>query len=383
MMQQLMSLAPQYGPHGSQDRRGVRAHRHHRHTDHDAESGESSSTEPSPRGEAAVLEELRWAAMKKKNKKMKASAAVASGPLSSGTAAKANVEALPPAAGWQGFSMEEARSHAQSCTRKIREKQPREVLADLQRGNARFWTGAATRPEVSAFERRALIMQQYPATAILGCSDSRVPIEIVFDQGLGDMFVVRVAGNLLDCSTAASLQYAVTNLKVKVLVVMGHEGCGAIKAALGELESIDDQAQALVQSLQRIRDGLDVDRLNLVSDFRARDREAVVTNVRRTVEQITQCECIMRSVNNKELIVVGAFYEISSGIVDFFLEVSAEDPLVLAPARGVLTRMISNPPTPIIKPDAPPPTPKKDVPAFPPFLFKPASPRLSRKPSLM
>jgi carbonic anhydrase len=75
--------------------------------------------------------------------------------------------------------------------------------------------------QVSAFERRALIMQQYPSVAILGCSDSRVPIEIVFDQGLGDMFVIRVAGNCLDTTTTASLQYAVQHLHVKLIVVMG------------------------------------------------------------------------------------------------------------------------------------------------------------------
>ena len=95
----------------------------------------------------------------------------------------------------------------------------------------RFWSGAANRPEKSAFERRALINKQFPSTAILGCSDSRVPTEIVFDQGLGDMFVVRGAGNSLEMATTASLQYAVHHLKVKVLVVMGHEACGAVKAA--------------------------------------------------------------------------------------------------------------------------------------------------------
>merc|ERR1719331_1415618 len=96
---------------------------------------------------------------------------------------------------------------------------PSEVLQGLQRGNARFWAGKASRPESSAFERRALIMQQFPCVAILGCSDSRVPIEIVFDQGLGDIFVIRVAGNFADETTMASLEYAVKHLQVKVLVV--------------------------------------------------------------------------------------------------------------------------------------------------------------------
>merc|ERR1712137_1245774 len=95
----------------------------------------------------------------------------------------------------------------------------------------RFWMGIANSPEVSAFQRRALIMSQFPRVAILGCSDSRVPTEIVFDQSLGDIFVVRVAGNVLDLAAAASLEYAIHHLKVKVVIVLGHEGCGAVKAA--------------------------------------------------------------------------------------------------------------------------------------------------------
>jgi carbonic anhydrase len=107
-----------------------------------------------------------------------------------------------------GFSMEDAMAHSNLNAAKHRARTPTRVLDDLQRGNTRFWMGVATRPEVSAFERRALIMQQHPSVAILGCSDSRVPIEIVFDQGLGDMFVIRVAGNCLDKTTVGSLEYA-------------------------------------------------------------------------------------------------------------------------------------------------------------------------------
>lgn len=91
-----------------------------------------------------------------------------------------------------------------------------DVCVRLQ-GNARFWMGLAERPEMSAMERRALIMAQSPKVAVLGCSDSRVPIEIVFDQGLGDIFAVRVAGNIYGDSTAASLDYAVAHLKVGVV----------------------------------------------------------------------------------------------------------------------------------------------------------------------
>ena len=117
----------------------------------------------------------------------------------------------------RGPTMEEAIEMNAERQRELAEVQPREVLRQLQEGNSRFWMGLAQRPEMSAMERRALIMQQSPRVAILGCSDSRVPIEIVFDQGLGECFAVRVAGNVYSAATAASLDYAVAHLKVKLV----------------------------------------------------------------------------------------------------------------------------------------------------------------------
>merc|ERR1739848_668569 len=111
--------------------------------------------------------------------------------------------------------------------------------------------------ETSAFERRALISKQFPSTAILGCSDSRVPVEIIFDQGLGDMFVIRVAGNCLDTTTIASLQYAVHHLKIKVLIVMGPEGCGAVKAAQLPVDAINKEPESLGTLLKGMRKGLE------------------------------------------------------------------------------------------------------------------------------
>lgn len=221
-----------------------------------------------------------------------------------------------------GLSMAEARRRIEAAAANSKEKTPSEVLAELQRGNARFWTGNAKRPEKNAFDRRSLIMQQFPCVAVLGCSDSRVPTEIVFDQGLGDMFVVRVAGNCLDTSTSASLEYAVHHLKVKVLLVMGHEGCGAVKAAGLPMEQIEQESASLARILKGMKQGLDEDRLSHIIDEKAHDREAVVTNVTRQIEQLTEDEAMMQKVREQELIIIGAFYEISSGIVDFFPEVS-------------------------------------------------------------
>jgi carbonic anhydrase len=223
---------------------------------------------------------------------------------------------------WQGFSMADARKRNEELKSTFNDLTPQEVLASLQRGNARFWTGNAVRPETSAFERRALIMQQFPLTAVLGCSDSRVPVEVVFDQALGEMFVVRVAGNCLDTSTKASLQYAVNHLKVKVLMVMGHEFCGAVKAAQLPFETISKEPESLATALKLMKAGLEESRLANIYDSRAFDREAVITNVRRQVEGVCQDPTVMQKVANKELIIVGCFYEISSGIVDFFMEVT-------------------------------------------------------------
>ena len=137
-----------------------------------------------------------------------------------------------------GWSMAEAMEAAKKDAAKMAKMTPRKVLQSLQRGNMRFYLGHASRPEKSAFHRQALISQQFPSTAVLGCSDSRVSVEIVFEQGLGDMFVVRVAGNCLGLTTRASLEYAVHHLNIKVLMVMGYEGCGAIKAAGLPLDQI-------------------------------------------------------------------------------------------------------------------------------------------------
>ena len=220
---------------------------------------------------------------------------------------------------WKGFSMEDAMQHATTAAAAARERTPTQVLEQLQRGNARFWMGMSQRPEANAFQRRALIMQQWPSVCIIGCSDSRVPIEIIFDQGLGDVFVVRVAGNCLGTSVTASLEYAVHHLNVKCLVVMGHEGCGAVRASGLPVSALEKEPPALRDALLAMKEGIDEERLASIHDPRARDREAVVTNVVSQLERLSkQHPFIMEKVSKQELLVTGAFYEISSGIVDFF-----------------------------------------------------------------
>eukprot|EP00668_Euglena_longa_P032082 GGOE01041368.1.p1 GENE.GGOE01041368.1~~GGOE01041368.1.p1 ORF type:complete len:488 (-),score=150.57 GGOE01041368.1:1283-2698(-) len=200
-----------------------------------------------------------------------------------------------------------------------KKRTPRQVLLDLQRGNGRFWMGRSQRPELNAMERRALIIAQAPSVCVLGCSDSRVPVEIIFDQGLGDIFVVRVAGNVLDCSSHGSIEYAVKHLDVKVVMVLGHEGCGAVRGAMGmSCSDIDREPSHLKEVLHGIRDQLPMRHLMEIQDHRARDREAVVSCSSLQMRLLMETDIIAQRVAEGSLIVCGAFYEITSGIVDFF-----------------------------------------------------------------
>jgi carbonic anhydrase len=192
---------------------------------------------------------------------------------------------------------------------------PDEAIRALKLGNARFFGGQAQRPEASAAERRAQILGQTPFGVVLSCSDSRVPTEIVFDQGLGDLFITRVAGNVIDRTTLGSIEYAVGHLKTHVVVVMGHEGCGAVKAALlppGDRARETENIQFL---LDQIAPGLE--KLPAIRDEKAKMREAVIANVRVQVQKLKKVPFIQDAMTSKKIAVIGAFYEITSGAVDF------------------------------------------------------------------
>jgi len=185
----------------------------------------------------------------------------------------------------------------------------------LKSGNSRFFGGMARRPEMSANERRAQILQQTPFAVVLGCSDSRVPIEIVYDQGLGDIFAVRVAGQVVEPATAGSVEYAVKHLKTKVLVVMGHEGCGAVKAAMLTPEELKGEPEHVQYLLNQITPA--VAKIGKIRDPKAKMREAVMANVRKQVALAKENPGVKAAIAKNELAVVGAYYEISSGQVDF------------------------------------------------------------------
>lgn len=115
-------------------------------------------------------------------------------------------------------------------------------------GNLRFITGNSNHPHQDFQRLRSIAPKQKPIAAILGCADSRVPAEIVFDQGFGDVFVCRVAGNIATAEELASLEYAVLDLSVRVVLVLGHTMCGAVKAALSGGRTLGGQGLAMKQS---------------------------------------------------------------------------------------------------------------------------------------
>ena len=188
-----------------------------------------------------------------------------------------------------------------------------EALARLMEGNQRFLRGDVRR---AAFPREALAelaKAQRPYATILGCSDSRVPPEWLFDTGLGELFVVRVAGNIFSPEVAGSLQYAGSHLQTPLFVVLGHEGCGAIDAALAtkhEGEQFRSRIQILLQS---ILPGIpDFDPQHSPEDRLSR---AVESNVRWTVRQILDSPEGQARAAEGRMKVIGAVYEIETGRV--------------------------------------------------------------------
>jgi carbonic anhydrase len=184
-------------------------------------------------------------------------------------------------------------------------------LDTLKAGNARFVAGQPVHANQSVDRRTEVAGGQHPFAIVVGCSDSRVPPEIVFDQGLGDLFVVRVAGNIVDDHALGSIEYAAEHLHVPLVVVLGHDKCGAVDAAVsggdvpGHIASIVDAIKPAVEEA-RSEPG------NLLDN-------AIDANVRRVVYEIRHSEPILEhDVEAGKLTVVGARYKLDSGQVVFF-----------------------------------------------------------------
>jgi carbonic anhydrase len=206
------------------------------------------------------------------------------------------------------------------------EAQPsaQEAIERLKAGNLRFVSGDRTASEhVDARWRASLVASQRPFAAILGCSDSRVPAEIIFDQGLGDLFVVRVAGNIAGPSQIGSIEFAVTQFGVPLVVVLGHALCGAVQATVDELRDPSPELSPYLRSIvNAIRPAveplLSEDPRPEVEVF---TRRAVRENVRRSVERLRRRSRIVeRLAASSELLLVGAEYSLESGAVAFLDE---------------------------------------------------------------
>lgn len=192
---------------------------------------------------------------------------------------------------------------------------PEEALLSLKAGNTRFYSDKPERVFTDVNHRRAQIMAQTPFAAIVGCADSRVPVEIIFDQGPGDIFSIRVAGHVISPGALGSVQYAVAHLKIHLVVVLGHEGCGAVAAAMPDAIQRTDEPSHVQFLLEAIAPAL-LD-LPSIRDPKARMREACVLNVMHQKKRLESDPFIAQAVASGQIRVVGAFYEIGSGAVDF------------------------------------------------------------------
>ena len=193
------------------------------------------------------------------------------------------------------------------------------LLQRLAEGNARFVSGDRRLDDLLD-QRDAVATGQAPFAVILGCADSRVPAEIVFDQGLGDLFVVRVAGHVVASCQIGSVEYAVEQLGTRLVVVLGHTGCGAVAATLEALGSPDsDASRGICSIVERITPAV-VPLLDspLAQDPDGLAREAVRANVRLAVRTLTaDSEALARAVAEGNLAIVGAEYDLASGRVTF------------------------------------------------------------------
>lgn len=190
---------------------------------------------------------------------------------------------------------------------------PSSVIESLKRGNDRYVAESRLMPKEYGTIRRQLVAGQYPRAVILGCADSRVPPEIIFDQGLGDLFTVRVAGNITTEEVMGSVEYAVEHLHTPVVVVLGHEKCGAVSAALhpeGAAGHIRTLLEALQPAVDRVKDrkGSDAEHVH----------DAVAENVDVQVHHLTDDDPVVHEeVLHDRVVVVGAIYDIETGRVRF------------------------------------------------------------------
>jgi carbonic anhydrase len=201
---------------------------------------------------------------------------------------------------------------------------PLAALRRLREGNLRFAADLRGADDVVSHTRRAEVMAgQRPFAIILGCSDSRVPAEIVFGQGVGDLFVIRVAGNIVAPSLVGSVEFAAERFGTRLVVVLGHTQCGAVEATLEELRRpTPNQSRNLRAIVDRVRPAVEGLLADGPGDPEGLMEEAIRANIRASVDHLRHgSEVLEQLVRDEGLVVVGAEYSLETGLVDFFTEV--------------------------------------------------------------
>lgn len=197
-----------------------------------------------------------------------------------------------------------------------------DALQQLQSGNQRFIEGNLEHRTLDEYNRAKMTAQQNPFAIILGCSDSRAPAEMVFDQGIGDLFVIRVAGNIVAPSLVGSIEYAVQQFGTPLVVVLGHSHCGAITACVENIQSNETgQHSANLNSIvERIRPAVQtLAETSLKNDKTALIQHAVRANVRASVANLRYSSTILEQyIKAENLLIVGAELDLETGAVDFF-----------------------------------------------------------------
>ena len=196
-----------------------------------------------------------------------------------------------------------------------------EALQRLQEGNRRFAANESAHETGNEAQRRQLLAGQEPIAVILGCSDSRVPAEIVFDQGIGDLFVIRVAGNVVAPSLVGSVEFACSKFGTRLVVVMGHTQCGAVQATYEALQHPD---QSVSENIGAIAEFIRPSVESVLDNSRGEDAETIVgqavrANVRASADKLRHASDIIESLERDDgLLIVGAEYSLETGRVDFF-----------------------------------------------------------------
>lgn len=186
-----------------------------------------------------------------------------------------------------------------------------EALAKLKAGNANFVNMKLVHPNTNIIKRESLINGQHPFAVVVGCSDSRVPVEMIFDQGLGDIFVVRNAGNIVDNNVLGSVEYAVKHLNVKIVVVMGHQFCGAVGSAMS---TAVDSSEYIENIKKEIKPAIDKCQL----DEKLTYENAIKTNARIMASKISTLDSTFTDYMKKNnVLVIPAYYNLDTGKVDF------------------------------------------------------------------